>query len=136
MSWKKERDLLIAQTMAFVQSVTGRRDDAGGLNGTFTSAPAAESASPPDQDLALRPAPKSVAPIESLKIAEAPPPAAGPAPRPVTPSDMASEIRARVESFRAHQERFNREREQYFTATLQRLRTAIKDASPPPHLDE
>ena len=28
MSWKKERDLLIAQTMAFVQSVTGKQPDA------------------------------------------------------------------------------------------------------------
>ena len=27
MSWMKERDSLIAQTMAFVQSVTGRRED-------------------------------------------------------------------------------------------------------------
>jgi len=57
-------------------------------------------------------------------------------PRPITPSDMASEIRARVASFRAHQERFNREREQYFSATLERLRAAIKDANPPPHFDE
>jgi hypothetical protein len=48
---------------------------------------------------------------------------------------MASEIRARVASFRSHQERFNREREQYFSATLERLRAAIKEA-PPPHFDE
>src|ERR1700742_5213099 len=27
MSWKTDRDSLIAQTMAFVQSVTGRRED-------------------------------------------------------------------------------------------------------------
>jgi hypothetical protein len=49
---------------------------------------------------------------------------------------MASEIRARVASFRAHQERFNREREQYFSATLERLRAAIKDMPEPPHFDE
>ena len=29
MSWKRERDLLIAQTMAFVQSVTGKTADLG-----------------------------------------------------------------------------------------------------------
>ena len=28
MKWMRERDLLIAQTMAFVQSVTGKRPDA------------------------------------------------------------------------------------------------------------
>ena len=28
MKWMRERDLLIAQTMAFVQSVTGRKPDA------------------------------------------------------------------------------------------------------------
>ena len=27
MKWMKERDLLIAQTMAFVQSVTGKKPD-------------------------------------------------------------------------------------------------------------
>jgi len=45
---------------------------------------------------------------------------------------MAKEIRARIASFRAHQERFNREREEYFAATLARLRAAIKDMPPAP----
>lgn len=31
MKWMRERDLLIAQTMAFVQSVTGKRPDADKL---------------------------------------------------------------------------------------------------------
>jgi hypothetical protein len=44
---------------------------------------------------------------------------------------MAAEIRARVASFRAHQERFNREREEYFAATLARLRAVIKDMPSP-----
>ena len=37
----------------------------------------------------------------------------------------------RIESFRKHQERFNRERAEYFNATLARLRAAIDEAGPP-----
>ena len=129
MSWKQERDELIAQTMAFVQSVTGKLEATSRLNGGFAPAPAAEL--PAELDFALRPAPKPVAPIEPVRIAERPATAAAPALRPFTPGDMANEIRARVASFRAHQERFNREREQYFSATLGRLRAAIKDSNSP-----
>jgi hypothetical protein len=132
MSWKKERDALIAQTMAFVQSVTGKREEASHLDGGFAPAPAAELPALRELDPSLRPAPK---PVEPVRIAERAPAAASPAPRPMAPGDMASEIRARVASFRAHQERFNREREQYFSATLERLRAAIKDATPP-HFDK
>jgi hypothetical protein len=131
MSWKKERDALIAQTMAFVQSVTGKRD---GLDGDSAPAPAAELPARPEQDLSLKPAPKPAQPVDPVRVAERPAATAG-APRPMAPGDMANEIRARVASFRAHQERFNREREQYFSATLNRLRAAIKDANPP-HLDK
>lgn len=131
MSWKKERDALIAQTMAFVQSVTGKSEETSRLNGGFPPAPAAEL---PELDFALKPEPKPAEAIEPVRIAEWPSAAAA-AHRPIAPSDMASEIRARVASFRAHQERFNREREQYFSATLERLRAAIKEASPP-HFDE
>jgi len=49
---------------------------------------------------------------------------------------MAAEIRARVAGFRAHQERFNRERENYFAATLARLRAAIEDMSPRPNKEQ
>ena len=134
MSWKKERDALIAQTMAFVQSVAGKREEMSHLVGGL--APVAELPALPEVDLSLRPAPKPVASLEPDGIAEVPSAAASPTPRPIAPSDMASEIRARVASFRAHQERFNREREQYFSATLERLRASIKDANPPLRFDE
>ena len=134
MSWKKERDALIAQTMAFVESVTGKREETSRLKDSFAPAPAAELPALPALDFALKPAPKAAQAAEPVRIAEQPA-AAVPAPRPIAPSDMASEIRARVASFRAHQERFNREREQYFSATLERLRAAIKDTNPP-HFDE
>jgi len=70
--------------------------------------------------------------FEPPSIAPSSPAASSPiAQRPIAPSDTASEIRARIASFRAHQERFNREREEYFAATLARVRAAIKDTPPP-----
>lgn len=135
MSWKKERDALIAQTMAFVQSVTGKSEETLRVNGGFAPSAAAELPVLPELDLAQKPAPKPARPIEPVRIAEVPPAAATPVARPFTPGDMASEIRARVASFRAHQERFNREREQYFSATLERLRAAINDPNAP-NLDQ
>ena len=52
--------------------------------------------------------------------------------RPMAPGDMANEIRSRIANFRAHQERFNREREAYFSATLAKLRAAIDETDLPP----
>jgi hypothetical protein len=47
-------------------------------------------------------------------------------------SDVRSEMQARIANFRKHQERFEREREEYCAATLTKLRAAIRDASPRP----
>jgi hypothetical protein len=120
MSWKKDRDSLIAQTMAFVQSVTGRREE-------------------------LRPELKQVLrPVEidmraelatALEIVDAaePPPLTVPTsqPRQVALTDIQKEIRDRVASFRAHQQRFNKEREEYFSATIAKLKASMKDLPPP-----
>jgi hypothetical protein len=51
--------------------------------------------------------------------------------RPDLREDFQSEIRARVASFRAHQERFNREREAYCTATMAKVHAALKESEPP-----
>ena len=143
MSWKQERDELIAQTLAFVQSVTGKRDERRGSGAIVPMPPDTDAAT---IDAAARIAVEAargeatplaaprVAPEVSSQNFERPsvtpqePPIAQ---RPIVQSEMAKEIRARVASFRAHQERFNREREEYFAATLTRLRAAIKDMAPP-----
>ena len=52
-------------------------------------------------------------------------------PRSNVSSDIRSEMQARVANFRAHQERFNREREEYCSATLTKLRAAIDNAPTP-----
>ncbi len=130
MSWKKERDSLIAQTMAFVQSVTGRKEDSVPLNAGFApEAPAAELPTPPALDAWVMP--KAEPSIEPVKAAEPPPSMPAAAPRPVVASEVANEIRARVAGFRAHQERFNREREEYFSQTLAKLKAEIKEMPPP-----
>jgi hypothetical protein len=59
-----------------------------------------------------------------------PPPAALPPSRPI--GDFRTEMQARIANFRKHQERFEREREEYCAKTLTRLRAAIRDASGPP----
>jgi hypothetical protein len=131
MSWKEERDLLIAQTMAFVQSVTGKLPDAEldvVAKPVVAVAPAVEST-----------------PVETAKLHTAaivtPPPASPPKdvqvsiqiPRTVVSSDFRTEILARVADFRAHQQRFTREREEYVRTTLTKLRTANEtDSAPDP----
>jgi hypothetical protein len=118
MSWKKDRDSLIAQTMAFVQSVTGRRDDArADLNPVL-----------PPVELDLRA--ELATALEIVDAAEPPPAPMAPS-RQIAVSEMQKEIRDRIASFRAHQQRFNKEREEYFSATISRLKASMKDLPPP-----
>jgi hypothetical protein len=124
MSWKDDRDALIAQTMAFVQSVASRQSTPQ-IAANLARLPAVEAQDPDSVSMETRPwAPVRMAELPSTVAIP------GPTPRPV-PSEMANEIRARIAGFRAHQERFNREREEYFNTTLARLRATLKDASPP-----
>jgi hypothetical protein len=116
MEWVRERDLLIAQTLAFVESVTGKKPDAAPDIRARDTKPRIEAA-----------------PIDAIEIAKPP---AGvqcnvQAPRTNISSDFRSEIQARVASFHAHQQRFHREREEYFRATLARMRVATGNDSAP-----
>ena len=117
MKWMQERDLLIAQTMAFVQSVTGRKPDAE----IFARAdlPTVTPTRLPDVEAML---------AEGVSPAEAPKPVPS-APKPPlrTPgrSQYQSEIQARVEKFRAHQARFKREREAYCSATMAKMQASL-----------
>jgi len=133
MEWVRERELLIAQTLAFVQSVSDReRDDklrdARKLDAWKPDAwkPCAE----PDRKPRVE-----AAPIDAIKFVE--PPASIPfntqAPRPTVSGEVRTEIQNRVANFRANQQRFTREREAYCRATIARMRVAIgTDSAPPP----
>lgn len=165
MKWMKERDLLIAQTMAFVQSVTGKLPES---DRTATMAAEKTPAAPPeDTSESLRTASLPVA-VTSPAVDRAPLPV-GPAlplpaleelsppekalpilaqqeaatvpavaalprsdvPRPDLRVDFQSEIKARVASFRAHQERFSREREAYCSTTMAKVHASIREVALP-----
>jgi hypothetical protein len=168
MKWMKERDLLIAQTMAFVQSVTGKKPDADLLSGARKSVPIDVSAAlesalaetappiivdqpPPEavglivEAIAITPPETSYEPpapvaMEQVAPAEAiiAPPEDVPQPIlviPPTPEpvDFQAEIRARVAHFRANQQRFLMERQAYSNATMDKVRSLLRDnqLSPP-----
>ena len=132
MKWMKERDLLIAQTMAFVQSVTGKTPD------LVAKPDAVASFGPP----ALADAPQPMAagglmPDIEAMLAETitvEPRKPAPSPRPEPKVDVQSEVRARVANFRAHQERFSREREAYCSATMAKVHASLREDPVPPRL--
>jgi hypothetical protein len=143
MKWMRERDLLIAQTMAFVQSVTGQKPEAEIFaradisEVTPTRLPDVEAmlaegllpAEAPKPAASSQPVSAHVAPAHIVSehvVAEPRPPA-----RPAMASEYRSEIQARVEKFRAHQARFNREREAYCSATMAKMQAALDKNSVP-----
>jgi hypothetical protein len=204
MTWREERDALIAQTVAFVESVTGKPPDfAQSVRPSETPIRAPESSAAPPQANPGTPTQPIMDAVSSLprpgdktspggdwlqpetgadevagvtKTARAGIPSSHisrsqktevdtvnpesrgsesrepePAPPQTTktefaselfrkqPStsvavqldwrrDMQTEIRARIASFRVHQERFNRERQEYFSTTLARLRASMPKA--------
>jgi len=119
MEWMKERDLLIAETMEFVQSLTGSKPGLRPPSGT---------------DPGVAAAPLEAAKIladESLESPQAIQPGVR-LPGAIVGGDVRTEIQTRLANFRAHQERFHREREEYFSATLARARAAIGSAADSP----
>jgi hypothetical protein len=119
MKWITERDLLIAQTKAFVQSVTGRRPE-------FAAQPiSAEPARSEHPTIAAHPAPaEPSASFEPVAQADRSPP--GISTVLVLPhSDVRQEIQSRIAAFQVHQHRFHRDREAYFKSVLTRARSEI-----------
>jgi hypothetical protein len=105
MKWQMERDLLIAQTMAFVQSVTASKTDAEGRVESIPLGLLAEL---------KQPAP--AAPVVRVNP-------------PARLDDMREEIRGRVAAFRAHQELFRRDRDEYCESVLARVRAVTQRPS-------
>lgn len=126
MKWMRERDLLIAQTMAFVQSVTGRKSDAEVFVRTDI-APVTPTRLP-DVEAMLA---EALGVSEPPKMAAVEPPAPVPPVRPAGRSEYQSEIQARVDKFRAQQAKFNREREAYCSATMAKVQASLDDFPAP-----
>jgi hypothetical protein len=121
MNWKQEHDLLIAQTMAFAQSVNSRAAQAGSrLESARVENAAVETTR-------LEPSPMK-APAEAAPRVE-PHPVALPSLR---YASLREEIRGRVAAFRAHQEMIRRDRDEYYKAVLARVRTPIEHGHEPP----
>jgi hypothetical protein len=138
MKWMRERDTLIAQTLAFVQNVTGKKEDAGRPPARLeAAAPVLEYASLDAIRNALdildpsRGSPKQAFNHALPNPPQHTPPKSIPAARPIVTSELQREIQSRIEGFRAHQERFRRERAEYFNATLARVRATLDDAPAP-----
>lgn len=121
MDWARERDLLIAQTLAFVQSVSddtlARRPDAREPVAESYVAPQLEAA-PVETMIRFEPSVTPRFDIEPLQ--------------PDISGDIRTEILTRVATFRAHQQRFRREREEYCRATMAKVRISMRDDSEPP----
>jgi hypothetical protein len=128
MKWAKERDVLIAQTKAFVQSVTGRRPD-----NTVESTSVELNRTEPARTDYSGSTPRSV-PAESIEKVEqtAIPPLEAPHVRVLPHSEVRREMQSRVAAFQAHQHRFHREREAYFKSVLIKVRSAIENGPDTP----
>lgn len=112
MKWVMERDLLIAQTMAFVQSVTGKKPETDvrpkvDAQAESTPAPVIESEQP-ESPVVVVAMPRKPAVVRSA---------------------VREEMEGRVAAFRAHQQRFDRERDRHFNSVLTGIRAAITNPS-------
>jgi hypothetical protein len=121
MKWVEERDLLIAQTKAFVESVTGKTPELEPI---------------PDAKLGIAATPVEAKEVRAAETAAPPKDVQVDihVPQTSVPTGVRAEIQARLANFRAHQERFRREREQYFSATLAKVRAPRSETQPRPIL--
>jgi hypothetical protein len=110
MQWKKDLEDLIRQTKALVSP----------------SADAIRAASIKPEPASIKPDPAAVKPAEQIVVP--------PEPLRLTPpfapmqwrATSREEIKQRVASFKAHQQKFEREREDYCSQTLARTRAALE----------
>jgi hypothetical protein len=129
MNWIKDRDLLIAQTRAFVQSVTGKTATAEArevLREVLIESTAVDEIAEvgrPVETGRIENMQIETVQIETVQIAR---------PSPVRPSDVREEIRGRVAAFRAHQELFHRERDEYCNSVLTKVRASTGHAPTAP----
>jgi hypothetical protein len=107
MMWQKERDLLISQTMAFVQSVAGKPTGAGPRLETFLPSTVADQPATANRTADVLPAARLF---------------------PAGHSELRDEIRRRVAAFRARQQVFDRDRNEYCNAMMAKVRAATEHA--------
>ena|ERR1700712_2566036 len=124
MMWARERDLLIAQTMAFVQSVSGKKPTAEVRPDPLILTELRGAA---NVEKALHAVTEALEPPRDERIVEAPRKAVSPS------ADLRVEIQNRVALFRAHQERCHQARDQHFVSTMAQVRASQMGQSPASH---
>jgi len=105
--WKKERDLLLAQTMAFVQSVAGQTAEADARLGGRLQPVSSDQPSTMGRPTDVLPARFS----------------------PISQTDLRDEVRRRVAAFRDRQQVFDRDRNEYCNAMMAKARATTVDAA-------
>ena len=124
--WANEREDLIAQTMAFVRSVTGRKPEVAVEPLPIEPLPAELLRAQTPFSASFVPSTESTAPTDS-------PPTTMMLPLKALPQgDVRKEIESRVAAFQAHQHRFQREREAYFNSVLTQARSTTEGKSDAP----
>jgi hypothetical protein len=123
MNWSTERDALIAQRLAFIQSVAGAMPGASEkivpTRPDSTAFPEPASPAP----TTIGPAPTNNPSDNSVQSGQAR--ALNPE-RTLPRSEIRKEFQSRIAAFQAHQHRFHRERDAYFTSVLTKVRSAIE----------
>src|SRR5450631_4115370 len=126
MNWAKERDLLISQTMAFVQSISAPKPESDLRAQSRTQSTPIAKAEPMAKAEPITkagPTETKADPADKAPEVERP---AGIAPMArlslVPPGALREEVQSRVAAFRAHQQHFLRERDAYFHAVLDKAR--------------
>lgn len=133
MKWMRERDLLIAQTMAFVQSVTGKKPEIDKPVAAKLAVPSEPTVDPvsgfdrtdtspvlPDIEAMLAETIGKPEPAKPIHVSSVP-----------QRSEYQNDIQTRVANFRAHQQRFLREREDYCSSTMAKVQKALDNLPPP-----
>lgn len=124
MTWANERDNLIAQTKAFVQSVASPRVEIAvpiaairpvALENPFAIAKPVAA----EHTASIRPIEKAAEP-ENVRAPVALPPVMA-----LPQSEARKEIQNRIAAFQAHQARFHRERDAYFNSVLTKARATL-----------
>jgi hypothetical protein len=106
--WMKQRDLLVEEALAFAQVVAARAPK-------MTLTPVHQ---PDAAQVAASSVPRPVAVTEST-------------PRDTSNTERTAILR-QVANFKAHQQRFEREREDYFQKTMAKARSILPQSRPPP----
>src|SRR5215210_2958755 len=107
MKWAQERDLLIAQTMTFVRSITGKVPDAEARIETRITFAAVDDIEKVERPIEI---------VQPARLSAA------------HRGGFREEIQDRVAAFRAHQQLFHRERDAYFNAVLTKARASTPSA--------